>query len=92
MNPNNYQFVQCGSKPSFPFAAAANIGLIDFNGSRKRQGFFDLLGNDGSQPIVKMNGRSTIQADQNRSGAGRDPRHKAFKKPIRVILTEFREL
>ncbi len=79
------------STPSFPFAAAANIGLIDFNGARKRPGFFDLPGNDGSQPRVKVNGRSTIQADQIRSGAGRDPRRNVFKKPIRLILTECRE-
>jgi hypothetical protein len=33
---------------SLLFAAAVKLRLIDFKGSRKRPGFFDLPGNDGS--------------------------------------------
>ena len=50
-----------GSTPSLSFAAAPKVGLIHFNGSRKRPFIFDLLSNDHSKSMVKVNGCSTIQ-------------------------------
>lgn len=77
------------STPSFSFTATPKVGLIHFNGSRKRPFLFDLLSNDQSEPMVKVNGGSTIHIHQICSSSGRYPCYKVLKEPIRLIVTEF---
>jgi hypothetical protein len=80
----------CGPTPTFPFAVASKVTLVNLDFAGHWRDTFQLLGDDGSESRIKQVGGIPINSDQFRRRPGRCPRHKVFEKSLSAPRTQTR--